>query len=134
MAHPRRPNSRPELLEKIRELCLSFPETSEKEAWGGPTFRVKGKMFVMYMDGHHGDGRVALWCNADAEDRDGIVAGDPKLFFVPPYVGVKGWLGVRIDRRIAWKRVSAFVEQSYRLTAPKRVLAAFDAEVAGARS
>lgn len=131
MAHPRRADSRPDLLEKIRELCLSFPETGEKEAWGGPTFRVKGKMFVMYMDGHHGDGRVALWCNADAEDRDGIVAGDPKLFFVPPYVGVKGWLGVRIDRRIAWKRVSAFVEQSYRLSAPKRVLAAFDAEVPG---
>ena len=128
MPHPRRPNRRPELLEKVRELCLSFPETSEKLAWGGPTFRVKGKMFVMYMDDHHGDGRVALWCNADADERDDMVAGDPKRFFVPPYVGPKGWLGVRLDGRPAWKRVSVLVEQSYRLTAPKRVLAAYDAE------
>ena len=128
MAHPRRPDTRPELLKKVRELCLSFPATSEKEAWGGPTFRVKDKMFVMYLDGHHGDGRIALWCKADADDRDALVAGDGQRFFVPPYVGPKGWLGVRIDRRIAWKRVSALVEQSYRLAAPRRVLAAFDAE------
>lgn len=128
MAHPRRPDNRPDLLEKVRSLCLSFPETSEKQAWGGPTFRVKDKMFAMYMGDHHGDGRVALWCNADADDRDGIVAGDPARFFVPPYMGPGGWLGVRIDRRLAWRRVSALVEQSYRLTAPKRVLAAFDGE------
>lgn len=128
MAHPRRLNSRPELLKKVRELCLSFPETSEKEAWGGPTFRVKDKMFVMYMDDHHGDGRLALWCKADADDRDALVAGDPRRFFVPPYVGPKGWLGVRIDKRIAWSRVSALAEQSFRLAAPQRVLAAFDAE------
>jgi predicted DNA-binding protein (MmcQ/YjbR family) len=128
MAHPRRPDSRPELLKKVRELCLSFPETREKEAWGGPTFRVKDKMFVMYMNDHHADGRLALWCKADADDRDALVAGDAQRFFAPPYVGHKGWLGVRIDRRIAWKRVSALVEQSYRLAAPKRVLAAFDAE------
>ena len=124
MPHPRRPNNRPELLEKVRSLCLSFPETSEKQAWGGPTFRVKGKMFVMYMDDHHGDGRVALWCKADAEDRDGIVAGDPARFFVPPYVGPKGWLGVRLDKRLAWNRVSAIVEQSWCLAAPKKVRAA----------
>jgi hypothetical protein len=128
MSHPRRPNSRPELLEKVRKLCLSFPETGEKEAWGGPTFRVKDKMFVMYMDDHHSDGRLALWCKAEADDRDALVKGDPQRFFVPPYVGHKGWLGVRLDKRLGWKRVEALVEQGFRLAAPKRVLAAYEAE------
>ena len=76
MTHPRRPVNRPASLEKLRGVCLSLPETIEKEAWGGPTFRVKGRMFAMYMDNHHGDGRVALWCNAAADERDAIVAGE----------------------------------------------------------
>jgi len=127
MAHPRRPNTRPELLKKVRALCLGLPETAEKEAWGGPTFRVRGKMFVMYMDDHHGDGRVALWCNATADARDALVNAAPRQFFVPPYMGPRGWLGVRIDRRFAWKRVVEIVEDSYRLTAPKTVAALLDA-------
>ncbi len=64
MAHPRRPVTRPDALARVREICLALPETTEKEAWGGPTFRVKTRMFAMFMDDHHGDGRVALWCNA----------------------------------------------------------------------
>lgn len=126
MAHPRRAVTRPDVLEKVRDICLALPETSEKEAWGGPTFRVKDKMFAMYMDPHHDDGRVALWCNADAEERDDLVAADPRRFFVPPYMGPRGWLGVRLDKRLGWKRVSSLLEHSYRRTAPKRVLALLD--------
>lgn len=127
MAHPRRPNTRPKTLDKVRAFCLDFPETSEKEAWGGPTFRVKGKMFVMYMDNHHGDGRLALWVNADADAREGLIDADPARFFVPPYMGPRGWLGVRLDKRLAWKRVTEVIEEAYRRTAPKRVLAAWEA-------
>jgi len=126
MAHPRRPNSRPEVLTKVRELCLALPEASEKEAWGSPTFRVRGKMFVMYMDNHHGDGRVALWCNATHDGRDTLVQADDNRFFVPPYMGARGWLGVRLDKRLGWKRITALVEESYRLTAPKRLAALLD--------
>ncbi len=126
MAHPRRPNTRPETLEKVRALCLGWPETSEKEAWGGPTFRVKGKMFAMYMDDHHGDGRVALWCNASRDARDALVDASPRHFFVPPYMGPRGWLGVRLDSRLGWKRVVEIVEEAYRRTAPPRVLAQLD--------
>ena len=128
MAHARRPNRRPQTLEKVRAYCLSYPETSEKEAWGGPTFRVKDKMFVMYMDDHHGDGRLALWCNADAEARDTLVKADPRRFFVPPYMGPRGWLGVHLDKRLAWKRVTEIIDGAYRRTAPKRVLASLDAD------
>lgn len=126
MGHPRRPNTRPATLEKVRKFCLSLPETSEKEAWGGPTFRVKGKMFAMYMDDHHGDGRVALWCNAGHDERDAIVAGDSDRFFVPPYVGHKGWLGVRLDKRLGWKLVTGLLEEAWRRTAPARLHAQLD--------
>ncbi len=126
MAHPRRPVTRPEVLEKVRKLCLALPETTEKEAWGGPTFRVVDKMFVMYMDNHHGDGRVALWCNAMADGRDAIVSADPNRFFVPPYMGPRGWLGVRLDKRLGWKRIGELVEHAWRLSAPKRVAARLD--------
>ena len=127
MAHPRRPNRRPQLLEKVRKACLALPETSEKVAWGGPTFRVKDKMFVMYMDDHHGSDMFALWVNADADARDALVKADPARFFVPPYMGPRGWLGVRLDKRLAWKRVNEIIEEAYRRTAPKRVLAAWEA-------
>ncbi len=123
MAHPRRPNRRPQMLEKVRAACLALPETSEKEAWGGPTFRVKGRMFVMYLDDHHGDGRLALWVNADADARDALIEADPARFFVPPYMGPRGWLGVRLDKRLAWKRIAEIIEEAWCRTAPKRVLA-----------
>lgn len=126
MAHPRRAVTRPDVLKKLRALCLALPETSEKEAWGGPTFRVKGKMFAMYADNHHGSGHVAVWCNADADARDTVIAADSGRFFVPPYVGVRGWLGVRLDKRIGWKRITEIVEHSYRLTAPKRLADSLD--------
>lgn len=127
MAHPRRPNGRPETLERVRQLCLSLAETREKEAWGSPTFRVKGRMFVMYMDDHHGDGRLALWCNAEAEARDVLVKADPNRFFVPAYMGHRGWLGVRLDKRLGWKRVVELVEGAYMRAAPQQLRDAMDA-------
>ena len=126
MAHPRRAVTRPTTLRKVRDICLALPETSEKEAWGGPTFRVRDKMFVMYMDNHHGDGRVALWCNSSFDDRDALLEADPARFFVPPYVGTRGWLGIRLDKRLGWRRVADLVEESYRKTAPKRLCARLD--------
>ncbi len=128
MAHPRRVVTRPDLLEKARKLCLSLPETAEKEAWGGPTFRVGGKMFAMYMDDHHGSGHVALWCNSTEDGRSALMDADPARFFVPPYMGPRGWVGVRLDKRLGWKRIAEIVEESYRMTATKKILALFDAE------
>src|SRR5215210_1426780 len=92
-------------LEKVRSLCLALPETEEKLAWGAPTFRVRGRLFVMFADNHHGDGRIAIWCNAPEGAQKDLVAADPKHFFVPPYVGVGGWIGVRVDQRLKWSAV-----------------------------
>jgi hypothetical protein len=79
------------------------------------------------MDNHHGSGHVALWCNATDEGRSVLLESDPKRFFVPPYMGPRGWVGVRLDRRLAWKRIAAIVEESYRMTAPPKILARLDA-------
>ena len=110
-------------LARLRRVCLALPEVREKEAWGAPTFRVNDKLFVHYRNNHHGDGRIAAWCKFLPEDQMDLVESDPERFFVPPYVGPSGWVGVRLDKKPDWSVVSAVVEQGYRLVAPKRLLA-----------
>ena len=110
-------------LKRLRKICLILPEATEKVAWGRPTFRVRNKMFVMFMDNHHGDGRVAIWCNAAPGAHEVLVRSDPQRFFVPPYVGHRGWLGVRLDVEVDWGLVANLVKDSYRMTAPKRLAA-----------
>ena len=110
-------------LKRLRKICLALPEATEKEAWATPTFRVRGKMFAMYVDDHHGDGRLALWCKAPPGHQEILVGADPKQFFRPPYVGPKGWVGVRLDVGIDWDVVTDLVKDSYRMTAPKRLAA-----------
>jgi predicted DNA-binding protein (MmcQ/YjbR family) len=104
-------------LAKVRKFCLALPEATEKEAWKAPTFRVNDRMFAMFVDGHHGDGRVAVWCNAPPDAQRVAVLDDPENFFVPPYVGAKGWIGVRLDKGLAWKSVESILRQSYLGTA-----------------
>ena len=104
-----------------------LPETTEKEAWGAPTFRVRNKLFVHYHDNHHGDGRVALWCKAPPGVQETLVAADPRRFFVPPYVGPSGWLGVRLDLDdVDWEQIGELLEEAWRMTAPKRLAATLD--------
>ena len=105
-------------LARIRKLCLALPETLEKEAWGAPTFRARNRMFAMFVENHHGDGRTAVWVKAPPDAQRAAVQDDPENLFVPPYMGPKGWIGVRLDRGISWKVVSAFLEQAHRWTAP----------------
>jgi hypothetical protein len=104
--------------EAVREVCLWLPEAEEFLSHGSPNFRVRGKTFATYAVNHHGDGRVALWLNALPGSQDLHVHADPKHFFVPPYVGPRGWLGVELDRGIAWKRVAALVREAYEKAAP----------------
>ena len=87
-----------------------------------PTFRVRDKIFAMYQDDHHGDGKVAVWCKAPPGAQEVMVGADPDRFFKPPYVGSKGWIGVRLDRPVDWEQLADLVEESYRMTAPKRLL------------
>ena len=113
----------PALLARVRKICLALPEATEKVAWGAPTFRVKNKLFVMFANDHHGDGRIAIWCNAPEGAQEALVSAEPRHFFVPPYVGPGGWIGVRLDTGLDWKSVGALIEQAYRKTAPPRLRA-----------
>ena len=103
----------------VREVCLSFPETEEVVSHGSPDFRVRGKTFASYVVNHHGDGRVALWLNAPSGSQDHYSKSEPRHFFVPPYVGPRGWLGVHLNKGISWQRVAALVRQAYEKVAPR---------------
>lgn len=106
--------------ERVRELCLSLPDTSERPSHGRPAFFIRAKhSFVMCMDDHHGDGRLALWCAAPEGVQQALTEGEPEHYFVPPYVGHRGWVGVRLDRGLAWDEVAGAVEDAYDTVAAK---------------
>ncbi len=115
-------------LERVRAICLALPEATEKVAWGEPTFRVKDKIFAQYEDNHHGSGRIELWCKAPDGLQAVLVAAEPERFFVPKYVGHKGWIGIRMEGAVNWAHVAELLRDSYRMTAPGRLLAQLDGE------
>ena len=108
-------------LARLRTLCLALPEAHEKIAWGEPTWRVRDKLFAMFANNHHGDGRIALWCKAAPGAQEDLVAANPEHFFVPPYVGKAGWLGIRLDKGLAWGIVASLVRDGYLEIAPKKL-------------
>ena len=118
----------PRPLTRLRKLCLALPEAHEAEAWGAPTFRVRNKLFAMYAnaDSHHGDGRAAVWVKAAAGNQDLMVRARPDRFFVPPYMGPSGWVGVWLDGAADWAELADLLRDAYRLTAPKRLQAQLD--------
>jgi predicted DNA-binding protein (MmcQ/YjbR family) len=107
----------------VRDACLWLPEAEEFAAHGAPNFRVRGKTFATYAVNHHGDGRVALWLNAPPGSQELHVHAEPAHFFIPPYVGPRGWLGVVLDQDISWKRVAALVREAYERVAPAELRA-----------
>ena len=106
------------MLERVRELCLALPETSERLSHGHPAFFVRKRAFVYYHDDHHGDGRLCLWVPAPPGMQEALVAGDPEHYFRPPYVGHRGWLGVRLDRGLEWDAIAGAIEEAYCCAAP----------------
>lgn len=115
-------------LKRIRKICLALPEAHEKEAWGDPTFRVRDKMFAHFVDNHHGDGVRGLWLKAQEGAQEIYVEADPDAFFVPPYVGHRGWLGIRLDRDVDWTVVEGLIAIAWRMTAPKKLLKQVEGE------
>lgn len=113
------------MLARIRRTCLVLPETSERLSHGAPTFFVRGKRaFLMVMTDHHGDGRFAIWCAAGDGVQDMLVETDPERFFVPPYVGHRGWLGMRLDRGLDWDELAGIAEDAYAEVAPAKLVEA----------
>jgi hypothetical protein len=151
------------VLDRLREICLALPETSERLSHGSPTFFIRarktlgperpvgdegadksgqaqlgsseppgedsvratytgGKSFLMYVNDHHGDEILGIWCAAPAGVQTDLVDTEPERFFLPPYVGHRGWLGVRLDREVDWDEVAGIVEDAYCCVAPKVLL------------
>jgi predicted DNA-binding protein (MmcQ/YjbR family) len=116
----------PDRLERLRKLCLALPQAAEKEAWGDPTWRIAGHIFAM-QKGNYAGGRPSVWLKAPPGEQPTMVEARPDRFFVPPYVGAKGWIGVWLDGRVDWAELSALVATSYLLLAPKRLAAGMTA-------
>ena len=108
-------------LARLRKICLSLPDTQEVEAWGEPTFRVKDRIFAMYAaaNNHHGAGHHSVWLMATPVNQGLMIGAKPKRFFVPPYVGPFGWVGVRLDGRVNWREVAELVKDAYELRVAK---------------
>jgi len=113
-------------LEQVRRICLALPDTNERESHGAPTFFIRDKRsFVTYTDNHHDDGRLALWCASSSDVRQMLATSRPEQFFVPPYVGHLGWVGVRLDRDLSWNEIAGVITFAHgvvmaRLSGPRR--------------
>jgi hypothetical protein len=117
------PAERKRTLSRIRKICLGLPETEERLSHGAPTFFVRGKRaFLMVLTDHHGDGRFAVWCAAADGVQQMLVEAEPERFFVPPYVGHRGWLGVRLDRGLDWEELAGIAEDAYAEVAPSKLV------------
>lgn len=115
------------ILARVRAICLALPEVSERLSHGSPSFFVREKKtMVMFLDDHHGDGRLALWCAAPEGAQATMVEAEPDRFFVPPYVGHRGWLGLRLDRELDWDEVAGVAEDAFRTVAPKALVKQLD--------
>ena len=116
-----------EATQRLRAICTSLPEITERLSHGAVTFFVRGKRTVANLtDDHHGDGRLALVCAAPEGAQQDLVRQEPERFFRPPYVGHRGWIGVRLDVDVDWDEVAAIVASSYRCVAPKTLVRQLD--------
>lgn len=109
-------------VERLREICLSFPEVTERLSHGEPTWFIRGKKTLATLDDHHhAADHLAFWCPAMPGVQEELVAEEPDRFFRPPYVGPSGWIGVRIDRDVDWDEVRRILAEAYRKVAPRKL-------------
>ncbi len=111
--------------ERLVEICKKLPKV-EVEAAGEQhlAYRIQKKTFAYYLFDHHGDGRVAFCCKAVLGVQRDLVERDPERFFVPPYLGPKGWIAIRLDlAEIDWGLIVAFAKKAYQQVAPRKLAA-----------
>jgi hypothetical protein len=114
-------------LERVRSICMSLPEVEERLSHGAPSFFAGGKKTIaMFVDDHHGDGKLGIWTAAPPGEQEALIAQDPGRYFRPPYVGVRGWIGVCIDDTLSDTELSEILETAYRCVAPKKLIAQLD--------
>jgi phosphoribosylglycinamide formyltransferase-1 len=111
-------------LAKFTELCLALPETTCERFGSHATFKVRKRVFAYFLDDHHGDGKVAVCCKTSLGEHEDLSRADPAKFYVPAYIGSRGWVAIRVDRgRVNWNEIAQFMRASYRAVAPKTLAA-----------
>jgi hypothetical protein len=117
-----------DLENRIRSICLGFPGATEKLSHGSPGFFAGRQFTMLWMDGHHEHDFAHLWCAAPEGAQSALIASNPTRFFRPPYVGARGWVGVRLEGDLDLEELDTLLEDAYRCVATKRQLAQLDAE------
>jgi phosphoribosylglycinamide formyltransferase-1 len=113
--------------QRVTALCRALPASEHQSHGDHEIYRVRGKVFAYFLDNHHGDGIVSVCVKSERGENLDRVRLDPARFYLPAYIGPRGWFGMRLDRgRVPWKEVAEVVERSYRLTAPKTLLTKLD--------
>ncbi|HSU81840.1 MAG TPA: MmcQ/YjbR family DNA-binding protein [Thermoanaerobaculia bacterium] len=114
----------PARLARLTGICLALPEAERRRMGDHASFLVRKKTFAYYLDNHHGDGIVALCCKTALGENADLIAADPARYYLPAYIGPRGWVALRLDvGEVDWNEVAALVGASYRLVAPKRLVA-----------
>jgi hypothetical protein len=114
-------------LAHVREACLALPEVTERLSHGSPTWFIRGKTtFVTFVDDHHGDGHLGIWCAAPPGAQEELVGTEPERFYRPAYVGHRGWIGVDVAIDPDWDEVAGICIDAYRTVAPKKLVALLD--------
>lgn len=109
-------------LVRLTEICLGLPEATRQDSGSHASFLVRKKTFAYFLDNHHGDGIVAVCCKVALGENADLAAADPARFYLPAYIGPRGWVGLRLDGgAVDWSEVRELVAGSYRLAAPKRL-------------
>jgi len=115
-------------LRRVRRICAAMPECSEKLSHGEPTFFVRKKVFAMFANNHHDDGHIAVWIAAPPGVQGALIKAGPETFFRPPYVGVRGWVGIKLDA-ISDEELASHIREAWQIVAPKRMKISRDAKL-----
>jgi len=116
-------NSSKERLEMLADICLALPGSVRENMESHAAFKVGRKVFVYYLNNHHGDGIVSFCCKVLPGDNERLIAASPRKFYMPAYIGPRGWVALRLDRpSVDWKEVKELVRGSYEQIAPKKLL------------
>jgi hypothetical protein len=118
------------ILARLRSVCFALPEVSERVSHGAPTFFIRDKkvLCTFHPNGIHGEHGMSIWAPAPPGVQEQLVDDEPERFYRPPYVGGKGWIGVRLDNDVDWDEIDGIVRDSYRLVAPKTLARLLDAD------
>jgi predicted DNA-binding protein (MmcQ/YjbR family) len=119
-----------QILNKLSRICLSLPESTRSDSHDHADFRVRGKVFAYFLNNHHGDNIVSVCCKAALGENVDRASREPERFYLPPYIGPRGWFGLRLGEAIDWSEVRNLVELSYALVAPKRLANLLEAKPA----